>query len=379
MKQLTLYTNNLYKQLREDIRQSSSIYILSSFVMKSGIEVIYDDLQMALENGADIKILTGDYLYVTQPKALDKLLTLQSDNLELRLWRSNGISFHPKSFMFKHREEGAIIVGSSNLSRSALTTGVEWNVRMTRQYSKSTFDHTIFQFIQLFYADETIGINREPIKLYEKDYHHFHDNNANLLHTWTRREEIELTLPTEIEQAPQQVEEKTIYEIDITPRPAQKEALDVLEETLEEDYDKAMVVKATGLGKTYLAAFFASRFNKILFIAHREEILKQAKESFEKVLRKPGGLYYGVEKDDDHDMLFASIYTLSIQEHLHKFEKDEFDLIIVDEFHHAAAKSYQKVIDYFEPQFLLGLTATPERTDGQDVFAICDGNVAYEI
>lgn len=165
MKQLTLYTNNLYKQLREDIRQSSSIYILSSFMMKSGVEVIYDDLQFALDKGADIKILTGDYLYVTQPEALDKLLTLQSDNLELRLWRSNGISFHPKSFMFKHREEGAIIVGSSNLSRSALTTGVEWNVRMTRQYAKSTFDHTIFQFIQLFYADETIGINRESIKL----------------------------------------------------------------------------------------------------------------------------------------------------------------------------------------------------------------------
>src|SRR5699024_3188063 len=94
---------------------------------------------------------------------------------------------------------------------------------------------------------------------------------------------------------------------------------------------------------------------------------------------RSGGLYYGLEKDLDHNMLFASIFTLSIQEQLHQFDPDEFDLIIIDEFHHAAAKSYVKVIDYFEPKFLLGLTATPERTDGQDVFALCDGNVAYEI
>lgn len=136
---------------------------------------------------------------------------------------------------------------------------------------------------------------------------------------------------------------------------------------------------ATGLGKTYLAAFFAKKYKKILFVAHREEILKQAKNSFEKVLQKEGGLYYGLQKEKDADILFASIYTLSIQEHLQLFEKDAFDLIIVDEFHHAAAKSYQRLIDYFEPEFLLGLTATPERTDGKDVFAICDGNVAYEI
>lgn len=374
-----LLTNNLYKQLREDIRNSSTIYILSSFMMKSGIDIIYEDLKAALKHGADIKILTGDYLYVTQPQALAKLLTLQTDNLEIRLWRSNGISFHPKSFIFKHQEDGAIIVGSSNLSRSALTTGVEWNLRMMRRAGKSTFDQAIHQFIQLFYADETMEINQESIKIYDNDYHQFHCENVNLLQTWTRREEIELTLPSESEQVPIQAKESATYDLKITPRPAQKEALAALDITVEEEYDKAMVVMATGLGKTYLAAFFAKRFKKILFIAHREEILKQAKESFEKVLQKQGGLYYGLEKNPEHDMLFASIFTLSIQEHLHQFEKNEFDLIIVDEFHHAAANSYQKIINYFEPTFLLGLTATPERTDGQDVFAICDGNVAFEI
>src|SRR5690625_2499454 len=163
MQQMTLLTNNLYKQLREDISNSSTIYILSSFMMQSGVNIIYDDLKDALEKGADIKILTGDYLYVTQPQALAKLLTLESDILEIRLWRSNGISFHPKSFIFKHREEGAIIIGSSNLSRSALTTGVEWNLRMVRKAARSTFDKAILQFIELFYADETIEINKESI------------------------------------------------------------------------------------------------------------------------------------------------------------------------------------------------------------------------
>src|SRR5699024_8544543 len=133
---LSLHTRNLYKQLREDIRNSSMIYILSSFLMKSGIDVIINDLQYALKNGADIKLLTGDYLFVTDPEALEKLLEIKDDNLEIRMWRSEGISFHPKSFIFKHKEEGALIVGSPNMSRSALHQGVEWNLRMVREASK---------------------------------------------------------------------------------------------------------------------------------------------------------------------------------------------------------------------------------------------------
>src|SRR5699024_3404672 len=150
-------------------------------------------------------------------------------------------------------------------------------------------------------------------------------------------------------------------------RQAQLEALEALHYTIQEEYTKAMVVMATGLGKTSLAAFFAKQFDKILFIAHREEILKQARDSFERVLNRSGGLYYGLEKDLDHNMLFASIFTLSIQEQLHQFDPDEFDLIIIDEFHHAAAKSYVKVIDYFEPKFLLGYSHSPKKIKG-DVY-----------
>lgn len=381
MRQWSLHTEMLYHQLKEDIHQSSTIYILSAFMMKSGVELIFDDLQYALDRGADLKILTGDYLYVTQPNALETLLDLNGDQLELRMWRSEGVAFHPKTYIFNHQKHGAIIVGSSNLSRSALTTGVEWNLRMNRNASQQVFNQAVHEFIKLFYDDNTIPINAETLKRYEKDYHQFHAKHGKLIEAWTTHEEIQLTLPiSESEKQPIVVKEpQTLYQEKIQPRQAQIEALQALEETLEEEYSKAMVVMATGLGKTYLAAFFAKKFNRVLFIAHREEIIKQAKASFERVLGKTGGLLYGLEKDMNHDMIFASIFTLSIQDQLQQFSKNAFDLIIIDEFHHAAAKSYEKVIRYFEPKFLLGLTATPERTDGQDVFAICDGNVAYEI
>lgn len=343
--------------------------------MKSGVESIFDALFDALKHGTDIKILTGDYLYVTQPKALKRLLDLEGDNIEIRLYKSNGIAFHPKAYIFKHKDNGSLLVGSSNMSRSAYTTGVEWNLQMDRDFANDTFEQAINEFMKLFYAEETVLINQETVKLYEKEYNKFHAEHADLLTTWTKQEEIELTLPSKQEKLPEKaLEDYTAYEEKLEPRQAQIEALEALNATMEEEYDKAMVVMATGLGKTYLAAFFAR-----VFIAHREELLKQAKKSFERVLKQPGGLFYGPEKDPDKNMLFASIYTLSIQEQLHKFNPEAFDLIIVDEFHHAAAKSYRKVIDYFKPKFLLGLTATPERTDGQNVFELCDGNVAYEI
>lgn len=162
--------------------------------------------------------------------------------------------------------------------------------------------------------------------------------------------------------------------------PVQEEALEFLNQLREEGYNKAMVVLATGLGKTYLAAFFARMFKRILFVAHREEILHQAKRSFEKVISyKTTGLYYGPEKNPDADIIFASVTTLSMKQHLSTFKSKAFDLIITDEFHHAAANTYQRVLEYFAPEFLLGITATPDRMDNKDIYGLCDGNVAYQM
>src|SRR5699024_6897647 len=173
------------------------------------LQIIVNDIDTRTHNERAQYI----YLYVTQPQALLQLLTFKSENFEIRLWRSNGVAFHPKSFIFKHREEGAIIVGSSNLSRSALTSGIEWNMRMKRKASMPTFDKAIHQFIELFYAAETMEINHESIKTYDKEYHDFHANHADLINTWTKREEIELTLPTvEQEPQPEMLQETTTYE-----------------------------------------------------------------------------------------------------------------------------------------------------------------------
>ena len=142
---------------------------------------------------------------------------------------------------------------------------------------------------------------------------------------------------------------------------------------------KGLVIAATGVGKTYLAAFDSRKFKRVLFIAHREEILAQAQRTLPGSAGKQQRVFTGREKMSGVDLCFATIQTLSRDEHLRSFPPDYFDYIVVDEFHHAGADSYRKVLDYFKPRFLLGLTATPYRTDNQDIFALCDDNVVYEI
>jgi superfamily II DNA or RNA helicase/HKD family nuclease len=386
MSKVELIQRNLIEKIQEHIETSSTIYILTSFVMKSGVRLLKETLKKAAERGADIKICAGDYLFVTQPEALRELISIHPD-IEVRLWRSRGVSFHPKAYLFENTTSGYFIVGSSNLSKSALTEGIEWNIGLDKSVDENVFAESMEEFLKLFYADETVQVNEETLKDYEKQYHDYHQRHPNLARTWAEAEEVELMLPldkaeTEINERDHDViyDPATVTYETIRPRFAQVEALERLEATYEEGYDKAMVVMATGLGKTYLAAFFARRFQKVLFIAHREEILRQAKRSFQQVIsNKTFGIYDRNKKEKGADIIFASIFTLSMKKHLKAFSKDAFDLIIIDEFHHAAARSYQRVLDYFEPKFLLGITATPDRNDNKDVYAICDGNVAYKI
>ncbi|WP_407270375.1 DEAD/DEAH box helicase family protein [Radiobacillus sp. PE A8.2] len=380
MTKIKLVTDNVQQHIIEGISSASTIYILASFVMKSGVQLLKPYLIDAAKRGADIKICTGDYLFITQPEALQQL-SLGYDNVEVRLWRSNGTSFHPKAYLFNDEDNGTMIIGSSNLSRSALTTGVEWNLAMDKEAEPETFEDAVDRFLKVFYDEQTVPVNAETIKIYTTQYEAFHRKHPNLATTWAKQEEIELMLPeSKPDYASSVADPQAEYQAEIDPRPAQQLALDALHATMEEDYDKAMVVMATGLGKTYLAAFFAQNFGRVLFIAHREEILYQAKKSFQHVMPDRNyGMYNGKVKDAETDNVFASIYTLSMKEHLQKFSPDHFDLIVVDEFHHAAANSYKRVLQHFQPNFLLGITATPDRLDGKDVFAICDGNVAYQM
>ena len=385
MTNVQLITNNLIHKLERYMDDAKAIYILTSFVMKSGVEVLTEALRKAAEKNVDIKLCTGDYLYITQPDALERLYNIHP-NIEIRLWKSAGKSFHPKAYLFERESDGVMVVGSSNMSRSALTSGVEWSLLVKESVGEEAFSEAIDQFLHIYMNESTQSINLETIKQYRQEYEEFHQTHSNLVRTWTKQEEIEMMIPSMQEGygsksgAQVEVEPAAPYETKIVPRFAQVPALEQLENTLEEGYNKAMVVMATGLGKTYLAAFFVERFKRVLFIAHLEEILNQAEKSFQRVIKdKTTGIYNGKKKEGEKDVVFASIQTLSRKRHLEIFSPDDFDLIIVDEFHHAAANSYQKVLDYFNPNFLLGITATPDRNDFRDIYSICDGNVAYRI
>lgn len=372
-----LITENLADELITGIQNASGIYIMTSFVMQSGVRLLAPHLKRALDNGAEVKMLAGDYLFVTQPEGLRALREID-ERLEARLWRSAGTSFHPKAYLFDYENgEGLLIVGSSNFSLSAMKMGMEWNLAMNAQVEPFTFQLAIEKLMRNFYHESTLPLNDSTIGLYEEEYKRYHQKNPELIRQITEMEEAEYGLSDSGHQEDESSERSLVP---LEPRPAQEAALEELERTLEEEYDKAMVVMATGLGKTYLAGFFAQRFTRVLFVAHREEILFQAQKSFKRIMPDRNyGIYNGQIKEGEADCVFASIYTLGMKKHRESFDPKRFDLIVVDEFHHAAATSYQSVIQYFKPKFLLGITATPDRMDGKDVYAICDGNVAYQI
>ncbi|WP_366290595.1 DEAD/DEAH box helicase family protein [Paenibacillus sp. AN1007] len=373
-----LITDNLADELITRMQHASGIYIMTSFIMQSGVKLLAPHLKRAAERGAEVRMLAGDYLYITQPEGLRALCEVDS-RIEARLWRSMGTSFHPKAYLFDHEHgEGMLIVGSSNFSFTALKTGYEWNLAMNAEAEPYTFQSALEKFMQSFYHETTLPVNPDSIALYEEEYRQYHQKNPEMIQRITEMEEAEFGTRLPDEETEQ--EPAVLSLLPIQPRFAQLDALEALNATMEEQYERAMVVMATGLGKTYLAGFFAQRFERILFIAHREEILNQAKKSFQQIMpERSHGIYNGKQKDGEADCVYASIYTLSLQRHRDVFAADAFDLIVVDEFHHAAAKTYMKVIEYFRPQFLLGITATPDRLDGKDVYALCDGNVAYQM
>lgn len=379
MSEIRFVTQNLITHLKEELEQANTVYWISAFAMKSGVQLILLELKQAANRKADVKILVGDYLAITQPEAL-RILLENVPTAQIRMFQSYGQSFHPKAYLFRNRQQNTLIVGSSNLSKSAMTSGIEWSLSVPTPIEDPLFDQAASEFIRMFTHENTIPVNAETIAQYE-EYYAKQNRAMPLSSVWAKADEIEVMYGDKnTDQSEIIIETVEPYETTLKPRPAQELALKALVESMEEEYDKALAVMATGLGKTYLAAFFAERFKKVLFVAHREEILYQARDSFLHVHNdKKAGLYNASHKEVESDFLFASVSTLSQDHHLKKFNPEEFDLIVVDEFHHATAPSYMRVIDYFKPRFLLGITATPHRLDNGDVFGICDGNVAITI
>ena len=351
--------DHLYPKLKQSFKTATTIDIIVSFLMESGVKLLLQDLKEALNRGVKIRILTGNYLKITQPQALYLLKSELKDKVDLRFYNNPNKSFHPKAYMFHNPLDSEIYIGSSNISRGALTSSIEWNYRFLKSTAANDFKVFYDTFEDLF-NNHSLIITDEVLKDYSKQ--------------WTRP-----NVYKDIEK--EEIKEDNVINI-FEPRGAQIEALYSLEKSREEGFDKGLVVAATGIGKTYLAAFDSAKYNRILFVAHREEIIKQAAQSFKNVRNSDDiGFFYGNQKDTKNSFIFALVQTLGKDEYLNEeyFSKDYFDYIIVDEFHHAVSNNYKKIIDYFTPKFLLGLTATPERLDSKDVFALCDYNMVYEV
>jgi len=354
-----LTTHHLYDSLVNAIDQAEEVYIVAAFAQKSGVGLLVPAFRRALQRGAEIRLLIGDYLHITDPEALAQLLAL--DGLSVRFYRSGGCSFHPKAYLFRNAETGLSIVGSSNISNSALRSGIEWNVHLPQAVAPQILDDAIDAFMDLYLSESAEELNPVVLDAYRQEY---------AARQYVAEPEVEYDEGT------------VVIAPEILPHRVQEEALHALRETMEEGRTRALAVLATGLGKTYLSAFFAGDFTRVLFLAHQKELLLQAERSFQKV--NPAwqtDFYIGSDRTvtEATEIVFASVQTLAQKRHLDRFATDQFDLIIVDEFHHAAATSYRKIIDHFTPRFLLGLTATPDRMDGADVYAICHHNVAFQM
>lgn len=358
----------LYYQLKMSIQKAVRIDIIVSFLMESGVKMILKDLQTALDRGAQIRILTGNYLGITQPSALYLIKKEFGDRIDLRFYNEKKRSFHPKAYIFHYQNHGEIYIGSSNVSKSALTSGIEWNYRFSSLSDSKNFALFYETFLDLF-EKHSIVINDEELASYSRNWH-----KPAVAKDLARYDEAE-------DQTTEGQGDSGI-EVFFQPRGAQIEALYALENSRAEGAAKGLVQAATGIGKTYLAAFDSAPYQRVLFVAHREEILQQAAVSFRNVRQSDDyGFFDGKHKDTDKAVIFASVATLGREEYLKEeyFNPKYFDYLVIDEFHHAVTAQYQRIVNYFKPRFLLGLTATPERLDGRNIFEICDYNVPYEI
>lgn len=358
----------LYYQLKMSMLRAERIDIIVSFLMESGVRMILKDLQAALDRGVQIRILTGNYLGITQPSALYLIKKELGDRIDLRFYNEKGRSFHPKAYIFHFKNHGEIYIGSSNISKSALTSGIEWNYRFSSLSDSQNFTLFYETFLDLF-TRHSIAIDDRELLSYSRNWH-----KPALAKDLARYDKSEETTQDE----PETTEIQSFFQ----PRGAQIEALYALENSRAEGAAKGLVQAATGIGKTYLAAFDSAPYKRVLFVAHREEILQQAAVAFRNVRQSENyGFFDGKRKDTDKDVIFASVATLGREEYLREeyFSADYFDYLVIDEFHHAVNEQYQRIAHYFKPQFLLGLTATPERMDGKNIYEICDYNVPYEI
>lgn len=344
--------SKVLSEIISELNKCEEFFISVAFITNSGILPLLETLKVLKKKGVKGKILTTDYLNFSEPKALKKLL--EFPNIEMKLYSKE--NFHTKGYIFRYKDHYKLIVGSSNLTQTALTKNKEWNLKVSSLEEGSLTEGVISEFNQLWNDADELTI--KWIETYEGIY----------------RKQVEFARKSKVPR---------LSQYKLKPNKMQVEAIQGLEKLRENGQNKGLLISATGTGKTYLSAFELRNYNpkRALFIVHREQIAKQALDSFSNVFgdTRSMGILSGTSKDVEKDFIFCTIQTLSKDEVLQSFGKNKFDYIIIDEVHKAGANSYQKIVNYFNPKFLLGMTATPERSDDFDIFKMFNYNIAYEI
>ena len=333
-----------------------------AFIANSGVQVLVEILRELELRGVHGRILTTTYLDFNSPDALERLMNFM--NIELRVYEGD---LHTKGYFFTKDSMKTMLVGSSNLTQSALRSNQEWNLLVHSTDEGSIASDAYGEFERLWNSESTKPITKEWIAEYRK--HH----KPNALRPTPK------VVP--IPRAPEKVASAPEQDFPITPNLMQRNALENIARLRSLGERKALLISATGTGKTYLAALDVRSVmpKRALFVVHRERIARAAMESFERVIgkRRTYGTYTGGQRDTRADFLFCTIQTLAL--HLNEFDPREFDYIIIDEAHRSGASSYQKVLNHFDPGFLLGMTATPDRSDGYDIYRLFGNNIAYQI
>lgn len=352
---------NLNEEMKKEIASADEIYMLVSFIKWSGLRTILEELKSFTSSGKKLKVITTSYMGATDFKAVEEISKLNNTEIKVS-YDTERTRLHAKSYVFK-RDNGftTAYVGSSNMSNVAMTSGLEWNVKLSEKES--------FEIITKINATfETYW-------------------NDPMFETFDNSEKCRSFLRSALNKSVKSENDMT-FEFDIKPYAYQKEILENLEaERKIFGRNKNLIVAATGVGKTVISAFDYKNFRKnntrarLLFVAHREEILKKSRDTFRYICKDLnfGELLVGNNKPDSIENLFVSIQSLNSSKLIERTSPDFYDYIVIDEVHHGAAKSYQKLLEYYKPKILLGLTATPERMDGADITKYFDKRMAYEM
>lgn len=365
------FVSNNYKEgkkvlssIEDELLVCDHFRISVAFITMSGLEPLLQTLKELESRGIPGEILTTNYLHFSQPAALEKLHGLKNITLKMYDVEDADIGFHTKGYIFKREEIYRIIIGSSNMTDAALTSNKEWNTKIVSTQQGEVAEELIKEFLQLWSSVHTL------------EYDDFFETYQERYRIIKRQREI-----AKLEEIP------SIEKYKLKPNDMQIGFINNLRKIIASGEERALLISATGTGKTYASAFAMRElgFKRVLFLVHRGQLARQTKQSYEKVFGKNVfmGLVGAGHHEYEADYVFATVQTLNRAEHIANYKSDDFDCIILDEAHHSSSNSYQKIMNYFRPKLWLGMTATPDKRDdheeGRNIYEIFHHQIAYEI